>query len=469
MNMERKNVIWIIIDSVRGDRTSCNGHTQQTTPTLDRIGDKHNGTATTCISHGIWSLPSVASMMSGTYPSHHGTGLHNEVLPSEIQTVPERFSEAGFNTIGLSTNPYFSTNTNLDRGFDEFNSFSIRSLFAETGPAHWLSFLRNLRSYSAGFTLTKRKHSPDFLFNEIVKQRLSKLAASNQPFFLCAHYHGVHHPYYPSPKFRNQFGDILSLPPNEAANIAFQRTEDPYQEIATSCSYSEEEWEAIRNMYDALLFQIDSLLNQLLSHVHNLDIDDETIVVITSDHGDLLGEYSLLSHKLVLHDALISVPLIVRGSESLLQIDDQLVQHIDILQTIMNELNISTEDMHGIDLSEESRDFTISQRGKQTKEKTLRRIHEINPEFKHQDLHSGLTTALRTKNWKYIRGDERAVLYELPDEQINRINEHPDHATKFDTHLDEWMDEFGQPLYSNKRSEFSSSVQQRLADLGYVE
>ena len=467
--MGRKNVVWITIDSIRGDRTSIGGHTRETTPTLARIGDRPDGVATTCISHGIWSLPSVASILSGTYPSHHGTGLHNEVLPSEIQTVSERFSKAGFHTVGLSTNPYFSSNTGLDRGFNEFDSFSIQSLFSEVRPVKWLSFLRNLRTYSAGFSTTKRKHSPDFLFNEVVKRRVSELATSEQPFFLCAHYHGIHHPYYPSPAFRDRFSSSLSLSPDDAADIAFQRTENPYREIATGCSYSEEEWDAIRNMYDSLLFQVDSLLDRLLTHIDDLGIDDETIVVITSDHGDLLGEYDLLSHKLVLHDALISVPLVVLGSEHLKEIDDQLVQHIDVLQTLMDELDVPTDGMHGVTLSEESREFTISQRGEQTKQKTLDRVHDFNPEFDHEHVCSGLTTALRTRSWKYIRGDERTTLYELPDEETDRLNEYPDRADEFDARLTEWIEEYGQPLYSEERSAFSSTVQDRLADLGYVE
>ena len=467
--MENKNVIWLTIDSIRGDRTSIGGSTRQTTPTLARIGNQPDSIATTCISHGIWSLPSVASILSGTYPSHHGTGLRNEVLPSEIQTVSERFSKAGFHTVGLSTNPYFSGDTGLDRGFNEFDSFSIRSLFSEVGPVKSLSFLKNLRRYSAGFSTTKRKHSPDFLFNEVVKQRLSGLATSDQPFFLCAHYHGVHHPYYPSPTFRNRFHNSLSLSANEAADIAFQRTEDPYQEIATGCSYSETEWDAIRTMYDALLFQIDSLLDRLLAHIDDLGIDDETILVITSDHGDLLGEYDLLSHKLVLHDALISVPLVVRGSEYLKDMDDQLIQHVDVLQTLMNELDVPTDEMHGITLSEESREFTISQRGRQTKQKTFDRVHEFNPEFDHEHVHSGLTTALRTRSWKYVSGDGGATLYELPNEEIDQIDEYPDRADEFDAQLAEWMKEHGQPLYSEERSEFSSDIQDRLADLGYIE
>ncbi|MFC7008670.1 sulfatase family protein [Halalkalicoccus salilacus] len=417
----------------------------------------------------MWSLPSVASILSGTYPSHHGTGLHNEVLPSEIRTVPERFSKAGFHTVGLSTNPWFSADTGLNRGFDEFDSFSIRSLLSEAGPMKILSFLKNLQAYSAGFSTTKRKHSPDFLFNEVVKQRLSELATSDQPFFLCAHYHGVHHPYYPSPTFRDRFSDLLPLSADDAADIAFQRTEDPYQEIAASCPYSEEEWGAIRNMYDALLFQIDSLLYRLIAHIDDLGIDDETIIVITSDHGDLLGEYDLLSHKLVLHDALISVPLVVRGSKSFPERDDQLIQHIDVLQTLMQELNIPTDGMHGVNLSEESREFTISQRGQQTMQKTLDRVHEFNPAFNHDYVYSGLTTALRTRDWKYIQGDEEAALYELPNEETNLLDVYPDRADEFNTRLAEWMQEYGQPLYSDKRSKFSSTVQDRLADLGYVE
>ena len=92
--------------------------------------------------------------------------------------------------------------------------------------------------------------------------------------------------------------------------------------------------------------QVDSLIGKIIKELN--EIDTELILIITSDHGDLLGEYNLLSHKLVLHDALCHVPMISYGSNKLSQIDDPICQHSDIFATIFSELGLPTEKYRGL-------------------------------------------------------------------------------------------------------------------------
>jgi len=468
MKKTDKNIIWIVLDSIRADRTPFGGHSRQTMPVLEEFASRPDSLGTTCTSHGIWSLPSMASMMTGVWPSHHGAGLHNEVLPAEFTTVAERLSERSYRTVGVSRNSYFSSTTGLDRGFDEFHQVSVGDLFVQAGLSGTAAFLRNVRKYSGGMTIEKRKHSPDFLLNEIIKNRLQELANGDEPFALFGHYLGSHHPYYPSPFFRDEFDVPGSLSASEAAELAFQTTSDVYSTIANSDSITDPEWEAIRTMYDALIRQTDSLIERLIHAIEALGLLDETILVITSDHGDLLGEADLVSHKLLLYDALTQVPVVVHGSDRMKGIDSDNLQHIDILQTILEEVGASTEGMHGSTFPDFGREYAVTQRGKQTADRTIKRVTEYEPEFSNDAVQRGLLTAIRKDEWKLVRGDSGSKLYRLPDEGVDESSNYPEKSRSLNEIHDDWMERYGKRVLTREQAEFSESAKRRLAELGYV-
>jgi len=463
-----KNFVWLTLDSVRGDRTSVGGHDRPTTPTLAAIGDRPDGVAGTCFSHAVWSQPSVASILTGTYPSTHGAGSHNETLPEAIPTVAERLSRAGYRTVGVSSNAYCSPATGADRGFDRFDFLSGARLARAAGPTGLLGFLRNLRTFSGGFTLERRKHSSNFLLNQVVKDRLRSAAGRDEPFFLLAHYSGAHHPYYPSPAFRNAFADDLPMSPDAAVETAFDRSTDVYERIAEG-GLDPAARDAVRAMYDAQVAQADALVGRLLSFLDRLGIDDETIVVVTADHGDLLGELGLFSHKLLLHDALIEVPVAVRGSEALAGADLGLAQHADVVETILAELGVDTGGMQGLRLDESAREAAVAQRGPETYETTMAEVRSHDPGFDHDHALAGFVTAYRTADWKYVSGDGEAVLYDLPAENEDVAAAHPAVADRLRARLDAWLDEYDDPVLSEAEAEFDPDVRDRLADLGYAE
>lgn len=466
--MAGTNFVWLTFDSIRGDRTSIGGHDRATTPTLESIGARPDGIATTCFSHAIWSQPSVASMMTGTYPSTHGSGSHNETLPGSIATVAERLSTAGYRTVGVSSNPYFSASTGTDRGFDKFDFVSGLDLAREAGLPAMASFVGNLRRFSGGFTLEKGKHSPDYLLNEIVKDRLRSATERGEPVFLAAHYYGAHHPYYPSPAFRSKFAADLPVSPSTAAQLAFDRTTNVYAEIARGRPEQGDHRDVIEAMYDAQVAQVDALVDELVTFLDRLGIGDETIVVVTADHGDLLGEMGLFSHKLLLHDALIEVPMAVRGSDVLPDVDLELAQHADIMQTILSELGADTTGMQGHQLDRTSRDVAVAQRGAETCRETIEEVRTYEPAFEHEHVLSGFVTALRTSDWKYASGDDGSVLYRLPHEDANVKAEYPDVVDRFETRLDEWMRDHGDLVDSTAAATFDEAARNRLADMGYL-
>lgn len=466
--MTDTNVLWLTLDSVRGDRTSVGGCDRDTTPTLSRIGSRSDGTAGTCFAHGIWSQPSVASILTGTYPSTHGSGLDNDRLPGSITTVAERFARAGYRTIGVSGNAYFSETTGTDRGFDQFDFVSGPALAREAGPRGVLSFLRHARRFSGGISLDRQKHSPDFLLAEIVKDRLRSAANREDPFFLAAHLSGAHHPYYPSPAFRNRFADDLDISADAAADIAFDQSTEIYARLADDGFTTDQIREAVVAMYDAQVAQADAIVDRVVSTLDSLGLGEETIVVVTADHGDLLGEHGLRSHKLLLHDALIEVPVAVRGSELLANTEFGLAQHGDIMQTLLAELDIDTDGMQGQRLDLGTREMAVAQRGEQTYRKTTDAVRAHDPEFGNEHVLPGLLSAARTDDWKYITNEETAVLYDLPDEEEDVSPEYPAVVDGLDARLDDWLAQYGALEEATGSAEFDDDVADRLADLGYI-
>ena len=444
------------------------GYDRNTTPNLQRIASLPKGTAfTQCIATAKWSLASVASMLTGTYPEYHGMDHQTEVLPRDIETVPELLAEQGYQTSGLSINTYFSEPTGLDRGFKWFKKIDVSNFLRVAGFQLFLNYALGLRRHSAGFTLDKRKHRPDYLVNELGKDRLKSLKGTDEPFFFMLHYHGAHIPYYPPIPYQDAYTDEIALSTSEARDVAFEHTTDILEEIAMSQTYAPEEWEAISAMYDALIAYTDDLVGDFFDYMMSLDLEN-TIIVITADHGDLLGEYGLLSHKLVLHDALTRVPLVVYGSDDLLGRGDELVQHPDIMQMLVASVGGRTDQFQGIDLREQSREFAVSQRKTRVSER-LDTIESYNSNFDRSAFHESGVTALRTTEFKYQRSDHKSELFKLPDELEDVSAKHPDETTTFDQLLTKWIDEHGGQSHAPATAEFSDTVKQQLADLGYTE
>lgn len=389
--MSEKNIVWIVLDSIRADHTTIGGYERDTTPRLASIAAEPDGFSTTCTAHAIWSLPSMASMLSCSYPEQHRVGVDNEALHEDVPTVAERLSDAGWHTVGLSVNPYFSEGTGLDKGFDDFQNFSITDLVKEAGVTNVLQFIAKLRKFSGGFSTNKRKHSPDYLLRSVVEDRVDDIAGESDPFFLCAHFNGAHHPYNPAPHFRDQFADELSH--SDAFESGYQNSTDIYKTIAEDYALSSDDWDAVTAMYDSLIRQTDELIYDLVQYIKSIDDDRETAIVITADHGDHLGEYGMISHKLTLHDGLLQVPLVATGTHPFDEATE-LVQHNDFIATLLEEQGISTDGFAGVDLRSETREYAVSQRGGITYDRTMEKVTGYNSDFELDYTSPGLFSAI---------------------------------------------------------------------------
>jgi uncharacterized sulfatase len=461
---EGPNIIWITLDSVRSDHTTMGGYVRDTTPELQRISEmSKGGWFSNCFSHNNSTRTSTASIITGTYPSHHGV-TWDKVIPPELDTIPEILSEEGYRTVGISRNA--NSSMGFNRGFDEFEWISSSQFLSAVDFPTVLKYGLNIRRHSAGFTTDSAKHATPFIINDMAKRRLRSFVGDDEPFFMYLHYNEPHRPYYPPLSYLDEYTDEIEMSTREAAEVAMEMHRNANEIIANGSKFSEEEWEALSAMYDAEIAYTDDCVGRLFDYADSLGLD-ETVFVITADHGELFGEKDMLTHKIVLHDAVINVPLVTYGLDGLEIGEDDLLQHADIMQTLVGIAGGDTSQFQGIDLRNKSRDFVVSQDHEIGK--VFEKFTEYNPDFDSQRYHRPLLTCIRNKTHKYQKSDEGSELFRLPDEEHDRSDEEPKIAEEMAAILEDWMEQYGYPVSNEKaQSEFSDEMKKQLSDLGYI-
>lgn len=460
--MAAPNVIWITLDSVRSDHTTIGGYERDTTPYLADLASAGFG-FDTCISHGNSTHPSSGTILTGLSPSRNTVGITGDVLPDSVTTVSERFSEAGYHTACLSRNSYVSSATGLDRGFDRFQWLASETI-TELPLSTLIKYVRNIRTHSAGLTLDTAKHASPYLMNETAKRWLADMR-TEQPFFFYLHYNEPHRPYYPPLSYIDKYTDDIEMSPREAAEFALDVHYNMEKIVANGCELDDREWAALRAMYDAEIAYTDEMIELLVDHVRSLPLE-ETVIVVTADHGELFGEYGLLSHSYVLTDAVTRVPLVLAGlNEELTVGEDDLLQHTDVMRTLLEVAGADTDGMLGVDLRSEQREYAVSQRGPVEFDE----FYEYNEDFDASRFHLPALTALRTDTYRYQESESGSDLFALPDEESDVTEDLPEIAAELSGTLEKWVKRHGQPVGAGERSEFSGAVQRQLRDLGYVD
>ncbi|MFC5135091.1 MULTISPECIES: sulfatase [Haloferacaceae] len=471
---DRPNVVWITLESVRAANASVCGYDRETTPNLSRIAERPDGVSfPNCFSQSMWTPASSASILTGTYLSEHRVGYDGkaeEPLPEDVATLPGLLREQGYRTACLTPSSYLSEATGLDRGFERHHLFLLRKAFhdAETRRGA-LRYLLRSRSYGPGFSLNVRKHNQTYVMQETLKPWLDSLSSDDPPFFLYTHCPNPHLPYTPPRKWIERFTDDIAYSAREALELSLETYDSRdrmIQRIADGCPFTSDEWDALRAMYDAEIAYADEFVGTLFDHVRKLDAG-KTLFVVTADHGDLFGEQGILGHNLVLHDHLTNVPMVVSGLDGIAGARDSVVQHVDVTRTVAERLGVSHEQFSGVDLRETAPDYALSQRGVPHFDEYL----EADPEFDVSRYHETPVTALRTDEFKYLKGSDRTELFELPDEETDVGDERPAVRDRLDGRLEDafhGMTVRDGTHENNGTAEYSAAMEQQLADLGYL-
>jgi arylsulfatase A-like enzyme len=195
----KPNVVLIVIDTLRADHLGAYGYDKPTSPRLDALAGEGarfaNARATSS-----WTLPSVASMLTGLYPAAHGAERNDAALAVEADTLPEAFQDAGYLTAAISANPAFVTPLQgFAQGFDEFTvkrgrvSEDQRRQVGDTTPSD--PWLQSMVEVATG--------------EEITASALDWVAGHDHapaPYFLYVHYFDPHAGYFPPPEYATRFG-----------------------------------------------------------------------------------------------------------------------------------------------------------------------------------------------------------------------------------------------------------------------
>jgi arylsulfatase A-like enzyme len=276
---DRPNVLLITVDSLRPDRLGCYGRSPSTSPTFDALARK-GVLFTEAIAQSSWTLPSVYSLMTGSYPSRHGVFFWDLVPPEGGVLLPRLLAGGDYDTA------FFSSHVVL--------------------PSHG--------PLAKAFVLARAESDDATLVRDALAW-MAKEATARRPFFLWLHLMDVHDSKLEVPKDRQEHGGM-----------------------------SAEERAAYLAKYDAGVARADASLATLLGGLARLGLESRTLVVVTADHGEEMCEVDgCFTHGMHLRESLLRVPLVMAGAglgrvgsagAAARRVAAQ-VQHVDLAPTIL--------------------------------------------------------------------------------------------------------------------------------------
>lgn len=338
--VEKYNFIIFGVDTLRADHLSCYGYVRKTSPNIDKIA-KESVIFLNAFANGIPTHPGWTTILTGTHPLKHKIVAHmgNVQLSSSILMIQEVLRKGGYVTAAVD---------NMFLKYGSFYKWFTRGFNIYSHPGGIPAPEAGLKVQAGNVTNMALK-----LLNELMKKR--------RPFFLFIHYWDPHAPYRPPSPF----------------NELFWKLEPPENDKILDYTISQ---------YDGEIAYADYEIGKVIEYLRNKEIINETVIIITADHGESLMQHdNYMGHK-GLYDCITRVPLIIRFPEgSPRGVINELVQHIDIAPTIYEIAHVkSPKTVNGSSL------IKIIESGKGAKEIVMLE----NTQEK--------AIGLRTKEWKVI-------------------------------------------------------------------
>jgi arylsulfatase A-like enzyme len=284
------NVLLIVLDTVRAQNLSLYGYDRPTTPQLERLA-KTGVVFERALSPAPWTLPSHASIFTGRFP-HELSADWLTPLDSTAPTLAEAFRVHGYATAGFVANLLYCTyETGLNRGFVHYEDYPVTP--GMIAHSSWLArtLAEKLKRMMGSQQKLVRKTAAEL--NEDFLRWLSY--KDQRPFFVFLNYMDAHEPYLPAKPFDMKF--------------ASTRPRDPW--VREDYKYSAEEIGELMAAYDGTIAYLDHHLGLLFDELERQRLLENTLVVITSDHGEQFGEHGLMGHGNSLYLPLLHVPLMI--------------------------------------------------------------------------------------------------------------------------------------------------------------
>ncbi len=389
-----RNVLLVSIDTLRADHLGCYGFQNDTTPHIDALA-RAGVRFENVLSPVPLTLPAHASLLTGTIPPIHG--IHDNLssrLEEASTTLAELFRKQGFRTGAIVSSFVLDSRFNLSQGFDTYND--------EFEEEHKIAFL----SERKGDETTRLARA------WLEEHRGGK-------FFLFLHYYDPHDDYAPPPPFDARFFS------------------DPYSgEVAF----------------------VDQQVGEVVSKLEELDLFDDTLIVVVGDHGEMLEEHGEATHGYFIYESALRVPWILRGPGIQPGVVAERVGLIDVAPTIAALLGLE------LPTPTQGRDLSASIGGGDVEGRRELYVESVTP-----NRYYGLNSlfGLVTDRWKYIH-TERAELYDLaddPEEATNLVDDNPRIASGMKSRLDEILEA---KAPSGSEPNLDEDALKRLGALGYL-
>ncbi|MCH7720875.1 MAG: sulfatase [Planctomycetes bacterium] len=472
------NVVWVVLDTVRADHVGCYGFDAPTTPFLDEWSSRAT-LFERCYSNAIWTIPSHTSMFTGLSVRQHGANANHAWLDEQTPTVAEQFSEAGYSTIAFSNNPWVVPDTNLVKGFKEFRA--MHRLHALTG----VSLERLAERW--GVTPPLPWLDGDFgaaLTNHAIARWLDSRSAGDPPFLMFINYMEAHLPYRVPRRYRRifmtaeQVDRSYDLRWSVFGNVVPALNDRYNDEGSDFVSLADRE--ILRLQYQAAIRYLDDRLHELMDLLEQAGRGGDTLIVVTSDHGEYLDTHDMWSHCYQTYNDVAHVPLIIRepGQSEGRRVSTP-VQPSDLYPTLINAaLGLSERGpgYYGRDLIElanggdTTRMAVVEYYGPgQWKVEDLRRLgdpvldHRAQPQF-----------AVGGEQFKFLVSEDGVrELYDIsidPGELDNLIGERVYEVRRMHSYLKTWLEQIPKyvPSVDSRPKGMSEKTRDALRGLGYL-
>ena len=308
-----KNLVLIVLDTTRPEFLSVYGHDQPTSPNLEAFA-KEGTRFDRAYSVSSWTLPAHASMFTGVDPDRHGATQQHLTYDADIPLLAERLTDAGYDTFGVSNNPWVAQKSGLSRGFSGFVDAWRRKGKKRLKKGH-----RTVRA---------------------TRNWLQKDWDRDKPFFVFINLIEPHMPYEPPWKNAEAF---------VADKATWKADRTRYFDTARGLAVrhyggeepvTEEEWAAVRALYAGELHHVDAITQELLTTIDAHSAPENTTVIITSDHGENIGDHGHVGHVFSVYDTTLRAVMLARGPGFKPGVRDDLVSVADVYPTLLGAAGV---------------------------------------------------------------------------------------------------------------------------------
>jgi len=421
-------IVVITLDTTRADHLSCYGHTNPTSPNIDRFAAE-SLVYENAIAPATWTLPSHASLFTGKLVTSHGArkdvngslvltnGINGPVawnrhrarkISDDEVTLADLLRSSGYTTNAVVAGPWMKKVFGLNKGFDVYDDSNIFTLNARPGI-------------------------------DVTDQALELMRKPNdQPRFLFLNYFDPHGPYHPPDQYARKFV------PGGTGVFAGGRRRPTLQEKV--------------GLYDAEILYMDHHIGRLFDGLKELDLFDNAWIVVTADHGELFGEHGAFGHGGVPFQEVVHVPMIVKspGTQGQTGRSNEWIQLTDVLPMLLDAINVEIPE--GI----QGRVRPASDRPAIIECQTLPGIDK-----------GGDWLAIIKDGWKYVWSSEGNHMYfnlnDDPREENNLFTTYPQEARRMDDAMHTYLAGLPEPGAQSPTQIVDEEMQKTLKSLGYLE